>query len=293
MFTPLFLSLFLFAPTLSIFVSNLFPISGLREGSQGQCVKGAGHLAGGAVCFSSAPLRLLFKWLFPPFIASLSFSTFQILLAQYGWPHSNLISSLQTQPTLCSQEHEIKLLLSCIQSAISQHPSFLIKDFQNQSEGVEEKKRSWAPLCFWKLVLWLQFLALRLFPYSTNSSSPAPHPSFPPPKSSWRTNNRWRVVCHWFFLCSGAAVLCQQMAWMLLDQNKWGERWEVRKKERRGKSITLVTPWQHGSARVQSMLIFCFFHSLSVWPLWYLLPPPWNKKTNQQSSFWLTRKMLL
>lgn len=170
------------------------------------------------------------------FSLSLSFSIFQILLTQYSWPQCNLIASLQAQPTLCSQEHEIKLLLSCIHSAISQHPGFLIKDLQDQSGGVEEKKRIWAPLCFWKLLLWLQFLALCLFPYGTDSSSPAPHPSFPPSKSFWRTNNRWRVVCHWFFFLHWELQICASR-WpgccsTKINEGK-DEKWEREKEKRR------------------------------------------------------------
>lgn len=80
------------------FVSNLFPNSGLREVSQGQCVEAPGHVAASSVCISSALLRRIFKWLF---LSTLPlFPIFQIALVptRHSWPPANLKPSLQLRP---------------------------------------------------------------------------------------------------------------------------------------------------------------------------------------------------
>lgn len=57
-FAPfLLLSFRFFSHSLNFFVSNLFPNSGLRKGSQGQRVKTPCHVAASGVCISSALLK--------------------------------------------------------------------------------------------------------------------------------------------------------------------------------------------------------------------------------------------
>lgn len=102
---------FLFLSYSLCFVSNLFPNSGLREGSQGQSVKA--HVMPLMVMWLQVAFLfpLLLKCLFL-FLSTSLFSIFQIALlpTQHSWPPSNLKPSIQPQPrvfTVSTRRHEI------------------------------------------------------------------------------------------------------------------------------------------------------------------------------------------